>query len=172
MRKVLLVFPVRPMLLLWIKTDFTSPVKQSYFITGLTREIPSGLDGSISPFRVANQNAGFALSSPLVASAMQARKKTVRIQISRPPIMQNGIFFPSRFDCDWRAPPWSFHLQCVTVLKCFSFIKFSFFRRNSMCSTSAHPTSLRETLGEVVAAHSNMVVDSIPSMETPGLVHA
>ena len=48
----------------------------------------------------ANQNAGFALSSPLVDSAMQARKKTVRIQISRPPIMQNGTFFPSRFDCD------------------------------------------------------------------------
>ena len=71
--------------------------KRELLLAGLTREIPSGLDGSISPFRVANQNAGFALSSPLVASAMQAKKKTVRIQISRPPIMQNGIFFSFPF---------------------------------------------------------------------------
>ena len=92
--------------------DRTSLVNQGFIIwpkrelllAGLTREIPSGLDGSISPFRVANQNAGFALSSPLVDSAMQARKTTVRIQISRASIMQNGFFFPSRFDCDWRAP--------------------------------------------------------------------
>ena len=33
MRKVLLVFPVRLILLFLIKTDFTSPVKQSHFIT-------------------------------------------------------------------------------------------------------------------------------------------
>ena len=44
--------------------------KKKLFLTGPTREIPSGQNGPILAARVASKNAGFASSFPLADSAM------------------------------------------------------------------------------------------------------
>ena len=51
-----------------INEGFIISPKRKLFLTGPTREIPSGQNGPILPARVANQNTGFASSCPLADS--------------------------------------------------------------------------------------------------------
>lgn len=48
--------------------------KGKLFLGGQTREIPSVQDGSVLPARVANQNIGFASSSPLTVGVCTAKR--------------------------------------------------------------------------------------------------
>ena len=48
--------------------------KGELFLAGPTRKIPSVQGGSILPARVANQNTGFASSSPLTVGVCTAKR--------------------------------------------------------------------------------------------------